>query len=444
MKITRALWRTGVTVLATTALVTQSLVPAASAAIEDVTEGYVDWGIKTSWRNYVGESATTLTDGVTQNADGTYRWPVTAGHFDADSDIMELSLAGTIHFQKHCLADRCVLDSTYSNLSLVVTEDEAFIEGDYSGVLREEIGSGVQTFTDQRIADLTRTAFSQSHEGDWYYYNAVPAVAGPGNYLYDAGTELDPVNIALNLAEAEESTSETPVADDAAPEDPATDEPATSGGIAGLITRLVDRLINAIIDLFKNDDAAAEETSAEPSEGSSEAESTGVESSEESAAEETSAEPSEGSSEAEPTAVDSSEEPAVEPTSEVSEPESSEPEYCETASSEPASSEVETAAEESSSANENPAVESTEETTGESAAETTGESAVESTEDVAVETSEDSSKAEPTSAEATQETTAVAEATSDAETTAASTEETTAASTVGTGAGASEAGSAGA
>lgn len=281
MKATQHVGRASIALLAGTAIIFQGVTPVAATESE-VTAGYVDWGIKESWRNYIGASNTTLSDGVTQNEDGSYRWPVTAGQYDVASDTLKLTLGGAVHFQKHCLATRCLLDSKFSDLTLVVSPDAAYIQGDYTGSLREEMERGVQQFDDVRIADLDVADLQKSEAAGWTTLTDVPAVAGAGMHLYDAGTEIDPVSAAYTLDDASKqgdasSTAEvaqeevTPTVDSADTDSSDGDTATENGGVTGLLTMLINSSLEIVFELFG---FGADETDDSTSDDSSDSEAT--------------------------------------------------------------------------------------------------------------------------------------------------------------------------
>lgn len=57
--------------------------PAALAAPTAIERGDgLDWGLRESWRRYVGAGGTTASDGATVNPDGTFRFPIGGGSYD--------------------------------------------------------------------------------------------------------------------------------------------------------------------------------------------------------------------------------------------------------------------------------------------------------------------------------------------------------------------------
>src|SRR5262245_51612415 len=83
------------------------LVAAAPAAADPVaiTAGSLNWGVKASFRNYVGAGGIAVAGGVTRvdagaSVDGL-AWPVQSGSFDASTRALELRFAGSVHFSAH-------------------------------------------------------------------------------------------------------------------------------------------------------------------------------------------------------------------------------------------------------------------------------------------------------------------------------------------------------
>lgn len=207
MHISRIPWQRSRAIIATVAgiaLGVQGLSAPALAADEEeianISDGYVDWGIKQSWRQYVGDAGITVRDGVTKNADGTYRWPITAGTYDAANETLELNLGGEVQFESHCEEpDSCLLDSTFSDMKLVISPGSAYIQADYAGVLMEDWDGGVQYFDDAHIATLDyQNASYQRLQSGWSDYAGIEVIAGPGLLLYAEGTPLDGVEIGYN------------------------------------------------------------------------------------------------------------------------------------------------------------------------------------------------------------------------------------------------------
>lgn len=157
-----------------------------------ITEGYVDWGIKESWRKYVGNEE--LKGGAEKLPSGEYRWPVAQGNYDPESRSLRLELEGSVRFQSYCDNDLCQLDSTFSDLVLEITGKQQTISGTYTGRPESNPGGPLETrhgvFATIDIS-LTEPDLTDGHTS----WAGLPTVAGDGLLLYAAGTPIDPVSI---------------------------------------------------------------------------------------------------------------------------------------------------------------------------------------------------------------------------------------------------------
>ncbi|KAA1379996.1 HtaA domain-containing protein [Aeromicrobium fastidiosum] len=85
-----------------------------------VTDGTLTWGVKQSWRSYIGEAGITVSGGVTRTTDGAFTWPITTGTYDDATKALDLRLAGSVRFTAH----EGALDMTISSPRLVISGDE--------------------------------------------------------------------------------------------------------------------------------------------------------------------------------------------------------------------------------------------------------------------------------------------------------------------------------
>lgn len=188
--------------------------PVASAQEADagsISEGTVTWGIKESWRNYVGLGDTS--GGVVANEDRLYEFPVTSGTFDQQTSALDLNLGGSIQWLSYCSDDEvessCLLNSTMSNFSLHITPEEQVIRADYRGYPREDPGGEMETYEDVVIADLDISSVNPSISGSTVTWTEIPATSGSGFVLYGVGTPIDPVTISYTGLGGKPSTEET-------------------------------------------------------------------------------------------------------------------------------------------------------------------------------------------------------------------------------------------
>ncbi len=93
-----------------------------------ITTGSLDWGVKASFRRYVGEVGITVSGGVTRTADATaeypvpgFTWPLASGTFDPETKATTLQFAGSVHF----LAHEGALDMTIAEPRLVLSGAES-------------------------------------------------------------------------------------------------------------------------------------------------------------------------------------------------------------------------------------------------------------------------------------------------------------------------------
>ncbi len=156
-----------------------------------VTEGTLTWGIKASWRAYVGTSGTIPQGGATVTPDGLFAFPLTAGTYDAATRTTELSFAGGVRFQAYCTGSECLLDTTYANLRVVVSPVEQTLYGDWTGKPRE--GGATQTTLGVPLASLDVSDATVGTADGVTSWGDIVATATDRFETYDAGTLLDTV-----------------------------------------------------------------------------------------------------------------------------------------------------------------------------------------------------------------------------------------------------------
>ncbi|MDO8187792.1 HtaA domain-containing protein, partial [Conexibacter sp. CPCC 205706] len=169
--------------------------PPASAAPTEITSGSLDWGVRASFRSYVGDAGITVADGATRAADGGFRFPLTGGSYDADSRDTDVRFGGSVRFWSH----GGLLDLTIARLRVVTTADGATLRAD---VVSRELGgtAELKRYDDLALATLDEPAATVSYEDGATSWRAlpatltaaaVPAFAG----FYAAGAVLDPLAI---------------------------------------------------------------------------------------------------------------------------------------------------------------------------------------------------------------------------------------------------------
>lgn len=180
-------------------------------------EGYVLWGIKQSWRRYIGLGGTSFSDGVERvygsdcstlddygddkkNCFGTetYRWPVKSGTYDPSTRSLDLQLSGVAHFEAYCTnGTACLLDSTFKDLRLTITPEKQVISGTYVGIPRENPGGEFEEYHID-LVNLNIRDSNPATYGAVTYWEGITSVASDKNPLYAPGSVFDDVSIAVS------------------------------------------------------------------------------------------------------------------------------------------------------------------------------------------------------------------------------------------------------
>ncbi|MDR9369968.1 HtaA domain-containing protein, partial [Conexibacter sp. JD483] len=172
----------------------------ALAAPTPITAGTgLDWGVKASWRNYIGVDGTTLSDGVTRNADGTFHFPVSGGSYDADTRETVVQFGGTLVFLGHCERPDhgrpCALDMTLRKPRVELTEDGGYLYAEMES--RPIEGGEIIVHENVRLAVLgleDATPLVRSGRTTWTELTATMAPEGSAVFTYGVGTVIDPVS----------------------------------------------------------------------------------------------------------------------------------------------------------------------------------------------------------------------------------------------------------
>jgi Htaa protein len=172
-----------------------------TAQASTVSGGYLDWGVKQSFRGYIAgpiaHGTITTSDGATKNADGTFRFPAgTPGTVDAGADTADLAFTGKVEFTGH----DGLLHMTIEDIRLSLTGSGGTLVAD---VVSKSLSSGeLTTYDDVEFAtladtDLTGTdTVTGTNLGATLTDDGSPAFAG----FYPAGTALDPLSFSVTTA----------------------------------------------------------------------------------------------------------------------------------------------------------------------------------------------------------------------------------------------------
>ncbi|MGW7454415.1 HtaA domain-containing protein [Streptomyces sp. NPDC054787] len=203
-------------------------------------DAVVDWGVRRTFREYVtgpvGQGAWTLAEGA-RDGGALFRFPQGKGAYDAQKGTLDAAFAGSVHF-------------TGAQLDLKLAQVSVKVEGG-KGVLRADVTAGGETKnavalvefdakglkTEGALAVLSEAPATLTEDGSRAFASTAPTS------LYTAGTEMDPVSLAIAL----DSTARLPALPDlgstpAPPAPSAEPEPAAEAGTssrAGLYAALV-------------------------------------------------------------------------------------------------------------------------------------------------------------------------------------------------------------
>ncbi|MFC5219120.1 HtaA domain-containing protein [Streptomyces coerulescens] len=175
----------------------------------DMADGTLDWGVKQSFRTYVvggvAKGEITTSGGASQAADnGVFTFTDATGEYDTDADTLSAHFKGAVTFKGHKGQGEgggYGLDLTLTNLRATLDEG--------TGELTADVTSLGERTEDAVLADLKADEPDLTARDDVITADDVTATltdAGAKAFggFYTAGTELDPVDLAVALtADAE-------------------------------------------------------------------------------------------------------------------------------------------------------------------------------------------------------------------------------------------------
>lgn len=189
------------------------------AAPAQVTGGSLDWGIRASFRSYVvGPIAhgQINTSGATQNADGSFSFPVSGGTYDADTGALSVSFGGSVHFTGHDYGNGNLLDLRISNLRVDLNGGSGTLVADVESRTLASIDPNadlgpIVTYSGVTIANLSGAAVQAGNGFSWSGISASLAASGAEAFasFYQAGEPLDPVSISIQTAAPAQPTATT-------------------------------------------------------------------------------------------------------------------------------------------------------------------------------------------------------------------------------------------
>ncbi|MER5868752.1 HtaA domain-containing protein [Streptomyces sp. NPDC002044] len=167
---------------------TSAETPQAAGAFTDAA---VDWGVRRTFREYVtgsiGQGKWTLADGA-QDGGALFRFPQGKGAYDGQKGTLDAAFAGSVQF-------------TGAHLDLKLGKVSVKVENG-KGVLSADVTTATET--KPAVALVEFDAKGLKAEGGLATLAEAPATLTEGgsqafNSMYKAGTEMDPVSLAVAL-----------------------------------------------------------------------------------------------------------------------------------------------------------------------------------------------------------------------------------------------------
>ncbi|MGE3621293.1 MAG: HtaA domain-containing protein, partial [Acidimicrobiia bacterium] len=184
-----------VTALLATPTAAQEAEPTSPVAI---TSGAgLDWGIRGSWRNYIGAAGTTVRAPATLNPDGTFHFPIESGTYDPATRAVEIQFAGEVHFYGHA----GLLDMTVSDPRVVISSQQTSV---YLDVVSRDLGTGqFGDFPDTELVTLLSEQVTPVVTGTTTTWSAIPSrltEVGAPIFIgyYASGAAFDPVTFGYD------------------------------------------------------------------------------------------------------------------------------------------------------------------------------------------------------------------------------------------------------
>ncbi|WP_053544044.1 HtaA domain-containing protein [Corynebacterium deserti] len=230
---------------ATALISTLGAVPAAHAQTEyrTATGGSLVWGFKQSFRNYiqtgVAKGSIELGDGA-QDSGGSFAFSPRENGTSVTSDSEgSVAFSGSVHFVGHQAQGQWILDTTLSDIKLLISGSQAQIQADlvareFKGTTYDDIGDFVIS-DDIILANVSLNSaadFSQDSIDLSGTTTLTSAGAQAFGGFYESGEVLDPTGGSLTIA----STTTTPTTGTSTTTTSGTASADCSSGALGVIT----------------------------------------------------------------------------------------------------------------------------------------------------------------------------------------------------------------
>lgn len=193
---------------------TVTVSPAASAdEVLPLTGGSAAWGVKESFRNYLGSPVALggyeASDGATVLADGTIDFPTAGGSVSKEDASGDVSFSGTVVFSGHDYGQGPVLDVRLSDPRVEFHGDTATV---HAAVTSREFGGAnpnlppgdLVEYGEVAVAELTGAELTVEDEEISFTSAAGtlhPDAAEPFAGFYAAGSPMDPLSFTVGIGD---------------------------------------------------------------------------------------------------------------------------------------------------------------------------------------------------------------------------------------------------
>ncbi|MEV6951237.1 HtaA domain-containing protein [Streptomyces sp. NPDC051183] len=208
----------------------------------------VDWGVRRTFREYVtgsiGQGKWTLAEGA-QDGGALFRFPQGKGSYDGQKGVLDAAFAGTVRFTG---AD---LDLKFGKVSVKVENGKGVLSADVTTAAGTKNAVALVEFdagglkTEGKLATLTEAPATLTEGGSEAFRTTALSS------MYKAGTEMDPVSLAVALESGAQlpalpdlgSTAPPAAASPSAPAPAATGADAEGSSNTGLYVALAVALL---------------------------------------------------------------------------------------------------------------------------------------------------------------------------------------------------------
>lgn len=182
---------------------------AAEAGAATVTGGDMDWGIKTSFRNYVlnnpaANGSITPSEGATTNEDGSFDYQPGSGSYTPGGAV-DATFGGQVFFTGH----EGILKFTLADPRVSFNGDSGVLYADVVSSAPFGPNAGQETsYPNVDFATLDLTGITPTDDGSTLSASGIPATLtenGAETFVgfYPAGTALDPISFELTYGPGE-------------------------------------------------------------------------------------------------------------------------------------------------------------------------------------------------------------------------------------------------